>query len=54
MRTYRITITMADGSQGVTSGLYADGFDAVLQTLENFPQAIRISAVRLNCGGATP
>lgn len=48
MRTYRITITMADGSQGVANGLYADGFDAVMQTLDHFPQAVRISAVQLN------
>lgn len=47
MRKYEITITMADGSRGRHSGLYADGFDAVIQAIERFPQARRIAARRL-------
>jgi hypothetical protein len=48
MRSYLITITMADGSQGRHRGLYADGFDAVIQAMELFPQAHRIAARRLS------
>lgn len=47
MYRYLVQITMPDGSQGRHSGLYADGFDAVLCALENFPDAKRISARRL-------
>lgn len=47
MKTYLIKITMADGSQGRCYGLYSDGFEAVIQTMTNFPQARRISARRL-------
>lgn len=44
MRTYVVTITMPDGSQGRHHGIYADGFAAVLAAMELFPQAQRISA----------
>lgn len=47
MRTYLILITMCDGAQGQHSGLYADGFDAVIYALDTFPDARRISARRL-------
>jgi hypothetical protein len=47
MRRYLISITMPDGSRGEHSGLYADGFEAVITTLENFPDAKRISAMRV-------
>jgi len=47
MRRYLITITMADGSQGTHSGLYADGFEAVIETMGLFLQAKRIAARRL-------
>lgn len=47
MKTYLIRITMPDGSRGQCHGLYADGFDAVIQTLTHFPEAQRISARRL-------
>lgn len=47
MRRYLISITMPDGSRGEHSGLYTDGFAAVITTLENFPDAKRISAMRV-------
>lgn len=47
MRTYLIQITMPDGSQGRCYGLCSDGCAAVIQALENFPDAKRISARRL-------
>jgi hypothetical protein len=47
MKTYLIHITMGDGSKGRHYGLYSDGFDAVIQTMTNFPEACRISARRL-------
>ncbi|QNK69218.1 hypothetical protein [Variovorax sp. PAMC26660] len=47
MKRYLISITMPDGSRGRHSGLYADGFDAVITALDNFPDAKRISAMRV-------
>ena len=47
MKTYRITITMPDGSQGRHLGIYSDGFNAVIAAMTNFPEAMRISARRL-------
>ena len=47
MRTYQIKITMPDGSQGQHHGLYTDGFIAVIQAMELFPDARRISALEL-------
>lgn len=47
MKTYVIKITLADGTQGIHYGLYADGFDAVIDTMTTFPSAQRISARRL-------
>lgn len=47
MKTYLIEITMGDGSKGRHYGLYSDGFEAVIQAIEHFPQAHRISARRL-------
>ncbi|MGJ7605455.1 hypothetical protein ACSFA7_14045 [Variovorax sp. LT1R20] len=47
MRRYLISITMPDGSCGKHSGLYEDGFAAVMTTLEHFPDAKRISAMRV-------
>lgn len=43
MRTYKVTITMADGSQGHHQGVYEDGFDAILCAMDVFPEAHRIS-----------
>lgn len=47
MRSYQITITMPDGSQGQHAGLYCDGFAAVVHAMDLFPDARRISARRL-------
>ena len=47
MNTYRIQITMPDGSVGRHYGLYTDGFEAVIQSLTNFPGAKRISVRRM-------
>lgn len=47
MAIYRITITMADGSRGRCLGLFADGFEAVLQTLADYPDARSVSALRV-------
>jgi hypothetical protein len=47
MKTYRIQITMPDGSLGRHYGLYSDGFEAVIQAMTNFPDACRISARRI-------
>lgn len=45
MNIYRIRITMADGSQGAYTGLFADGFEAIIQTLADFPAARRVAAL---------
>jgi len=45
MAIYRIRITMADGSHGSYTGLFADGFEAILQTLADYPQARSVSAI---------
>lgn len=52
MPAYRITITMPDGSQGVHSGIYNDGFEAVQQTYESFAAAKRVSAKPLQQAAA--
>lgn len=48
MRTYLVSITMADGSTGEHNGLYVDGFAACIYAMEHFPDAKRISARRLS------
>jgi hypothetical protein len=48
MKTFRITITMPDGSQGRCMGIYSDGFAAVIDVMTTFPDAKRISARRLS------
>ena len=45
MAIYRIAITMPDGSRGRYTGLFADGIEAVTQTLADFPDAVSISAI---------
>ncbi|WOI47716.1 hypothetical protein [Acidovorax sp. BLS4] len=45
MAIYRIHIVMPDGSRGRSTGIFADGFEAVLQTLADFPDAKRVSAM---------
>jgi len=47
MKTYRITITQANGQQARFLGIYSDGFRAVIAAIDNFPTAQRISARRL-------
>ena len=47
MRTFAITITMPDGSQGRHAGLYPDGCTAVICAMEAFPAARRIAAKRV-------
>ncbi len=47
MKTYRIDITLRDGSHGRCYGLYSDGFAAVIAAIDNFPTAQRICARRL-------
>lgn len=46
MQRYRITITMADGSQVRHDGLYAHGVDAILFALDAYGAVRRVSAVR--------
>jgi hypothetical protein len=45
MAIYRINITMPDGSRGHCTGLFNDGFEAVLQILADFPDARAVSAM---------
>ena len=47
MRTYRLTITQPDGVQARYLGIYSDGFNAVIDAMTTFPNAMRISARRL-------
>lgn len=47
VRNYLITITMPDGSRGRHSGLYSDGFAAIILALDMFPEARCIAARRL-------
>lgn len=44
MKTYLITITMPDGTVGQHHGLYADGFTAIVEAMDYFADAHRISA----------
>lgn len=52
MAIYRIKITMPDGSKGRYTGLFADGFEAVLQTLADFPEARSVAAMFIRRAGA--
>ena len=52
MAIYRIKITRVDGSTGRYTGLFADGFEAVLQTLANFPEARSVAAMFIRRAGA--
>lgn len=45
MAIYRIHITLSDGSRCRHTGLFADGAEAVLQTLADFPDARSVSAL---------
>ena len=47
VRRYLVTIVMPDGSVGRHHGLFCDAFEAVVQTLTDFPEACRVFARRL-------
>ena len=53
MAIYRIKITMPDGSKGRCTGIFADGFEAVLQTLADFPEARSVAAMFIRRAGAS-
>ena len=46
MKTYLIKITMSDGSRGKAYGIFSSSCAAVIQVLDDFPNAQRISARR--------
>ena len=48
MKTYSITITMPDGSQGKCLGIFSDGFAAINAILNDFPDAKSVSARRVS------
>lgn len=52
LRPYLVVITMPDGSQGEHRGEYEDGFAAVMQAKNFFPDARRISALDLGAMNA--
>lgn len=47
MSIFRITITMPDRSRGRCTGIFRDGFEAVVQALADFPGAASVSAMRI-------
>ena len=47
MHRYQITVTETNGNQWTYNGIYADGFDATVCAIEDFPNAKRICARRL-------
>ena len=48
MHSYHITITMPDGSEGVHVNLYRHGAAAALRAAILFPDAAKISVLRLS------
>lgn len=46
MKTYLITITLADGNRDRHYGRYSDGCSAIIAALQEFPDAKRICARR--------
>lgn len=48
MRAFMVLITMADGSQGRFLGYFECGCDAIVETLDDFPDARRIGARRVH------
>lgn len=52
MNIYRIKITMPDGSKGTYTGIFQDGFEAVVQTVSDYPEAKSVSAIFVMKGGA--
>lgn len=47
MRNFTMTITQADGVRLRYLGIYSDGCTAVIDAIDTFPNAKRISARRL-------
>ncbi|MBY0233618.1 MAG: hypothetical protein K2W93_01460 [Burkholderiaceae bacterium] len=45
MATFRIKITMPDGSKGRCTGLFVSGSEAVQQVLSDFPEARSVAAL---------
>lgn len=52
MNVYRVSITMPDGSRGVCHSLFENACDAILQALQDFPDARGVSAFFIKKGGA--
>lgn len=48
MHSYHITITMPDGSQCVHVSMYHDGAAAALRAANMFPDAAKITVLRLS------
>lgn len=44
MAIYRITIILPNGKRARHLGIFADGFEAIVQTLADYPDASRVSA----------
>lgn len=44
MHIYRICISLPGGRRQCHTGLFADGFEAVLQSLADWPEARAVSA----------
>lgn len=47
MKTYLLLITEQDGTQAQAFGIYSDGFAALIDLMDVFPTARRLSARRL-------
>lgn len=47
MRAFRISFALPDGTRLRYLGLFLDGFEAILQTLADYPNAKNITARRL-------
>lgn len=45
MAIFRITIVMPDRRRGRCLGLFADAFEAVAQTMADYPEAASVSAL---------
>ena len=45
MAVYRVQITLRDGSRSRYTGLYANGCEAVMQSMADFPDARAVSAM---------
>lgn len=48
MRSYHITITMSDGSEGIHCGLFQHGAAAALRAAGLFPDACKLKVLRLS------